>query len=161
MFRQLLPLLCAALVITACDRGPTESAPIDAPSFELVLESVGEGASAALLLDRAPEALRLTNEQRAAIRALNAEFQRVYRADFEALRTITRSAMQARRDGKSPDEVRTILETARPVRARLGVAFAELRRAVQAVLTEAQRDWLRANHRRLGGQLPPLPPRRP
>jgi Spy/CpxP family protein refolding chaperone len=158
MPRRILPLLFAALVIAACDRGPTESAPVDAPSFEVVLESMGEGASAAMLLDRAPAELRLTAAQREAIRALNTEFQRAHRADVEALRTTTRLAMQARRDGKSPEEVRAILEASRPVRERLGVAFAELHRAVQAVLTDAQRAWLREHSRRLGAQLPPLPP---
>jgi hypothetical protein len=54
--------------------------------------------------------------------------------------------------------VRAILEASRPVRERLGVAFAELHRAVQAVLTDAQRAWLREHSRRLGAQLPPLPP---
>jgi Spy/CpxP family protein refolding chaperone len=158
MTRRFVPLLFAALVITACDRGPTESAPIDAPSFEVVLESMGEGASAAMMLDRAPVELRLTAAQREAIRALNTEFQRTHRADVDAMRTATRLAMQARRDGKTPDEVRAILETSRPTRERLGAAFAELHRAVMAVLTDAQRAWLRDNHRRLGAQLPPLPP---
>lgn len=156
-----MPLLAAALVVTACDRAPTESAPLAEPSFEVVLESMGEGASAGMLLDRAPAALRLTAEQRAAIRALNAEFARVHRADLDALRDVTRAAMQARRDGKSPDQVRAILETSRPVRERLGPAFVALHRAVRAVLTDAQRAWLRDNTRRLGAQLPPMPPRRP
>jgi len=161
MFRNLLPLLIAAFVVTACDQGPMESALSEEPSFELVLDAVGEGESAGMLLDRAPEALRLTPEQRDAIRALNARFQREHRADMQALRATTRRAMQARRDGKSPEEVRAMLEESLPVRARLAVAFARLNRAVYAVLTEAQRAWLRENNRRFGAQLPPLPPRRP
>lgn len=156
-----MPLLAAVLVVSACDRTPTENASLAEPSFEVVLESAGEGASAAMMLDRAPAELRLTPEQREAIRALNATFQREHRADFEALRAATRLAMQARRDGKSPEEVRALLEATRPVRERLGAAFAGLHRAIQAVLTEPQRAWLRENHRRLGAQLPSLPPRRP
>lgn len=156
-----MPLLAAVLVVSACDAAPTENTAIAEPSFEVVLASAGEGASAAMLLDRAPAELRLTPEQREAIRALNAAFQREHRADFEALRAATKSAMQARRDGKSPEEVRALLEATRPVRARLGTAFATLHRAVQAELTEAQRTWLRDNHRRLGAPLPPLPPRPP
>jgi Spy/CpxP family protein refolding chaperone len=158
MPRRFMPLLAAVLFASACDSAPTENAAIAEPSFEIVLESQGEGASAAMLLDRAPAELRLTREQREAIRALNVAFQREHRADLDALRAATRSAMQARRDGKSPEEVRALLDATRPVRERLGPAFAGLHRAVHAVLTDAQRAWLRDNHRRLGAQLPPLPP---
>ncbi len=161
MFRRAIPLVAAALLLAACDSAPTESASVDEPSFEMVLETAGEGEAAGMLLDRAPEALRLTAEQRAAIRALNEQFRTAHRADVEALRAITREAMAARRAGATPDEVRAILERSRPVRERLGTAFRELRVAIAAVLTDAQRAWLRDNNRRLGPQLPQLPPRRP
>jgi Spy/CpxP family protein refolding chaperone len=167
MLRRFLPVLAAALLFAACDRGPTESAPIDEPSFEAVLETAGEGEAAAMLLERAPESLRLTDAQKAAIRELNQAFRVANRADYEALRAITREAMQARRNGATPDEVRAILERSRPVRERLAAAFRELHAKIAAVLTDAQRAWLREHNRRLGPglpqlpQLPPGPPRRP
>jgi Spy/CpxP family protein refolding chaperone len=161
MFRRAIPFVAAALLFAACDSAPTENAAIDEPSFEMVLETAGEGEAAGMLLERAPEALRLTTEQKAAIRRINEEFRAAHRADVEALRAITREAMAARRAGATPEQVRAILETSRPVRERLGTAFRGLREAIAAVLTDAQRAWLRDNNRRLGPQLPQLPPRRP
>lgn len=163
MLRRTLPVLAAALLFAACDRGPTESAPVEEPTFEAVLDVAGQGEAAGMLLERAPAALRLTAEQKAAIRQLNEQFRAAHRADVEALHAITREALQARRDGASPDAVRAILERSRPIRERLAIAFRDLHRAVHAVLTDAQRTWLREHNRRLGPglpQLPPMPPQR-
>jgi Spy/CpxP family protein refolding chaperone len=161
MSRRYVPVLAAALLFAACDRGPTESAVVEEPSFETVLDASGHGEAGGLLLGRAPEALRLTDEQKAAIRRLNEQFTQTNRADFRTLHELTREAMQARRDGASPDAVRAILERGRPVRERLATAMRDLERAVAAVLTDAQRAWLRDNHRRLGAGLPALPPMPP
>jgi len=161
MFRRITPVLAAALLIAACDRGPTESAAVDEATFEAVLETAGEGLSAAGFLDRAPAGLRLTAEQRAAIRTINEQFRQTNKADLDALAAITREAMIARRNGATPEAVRAILERSRPIRERLAPAFAQLARALNAVLTDAQRAWLAGNARRLGPQLPPLPARRP
>ena len=159
MLRRFAPLLAATLVLAACDRSPVESAPAEEVSFEAVLETSGEGVSAGAFLERAPESLRLTAEQRTALRDINAAFRAANQADFEALRVIVREAVTARKGGASPADVRAILERSRPIRERLRPAFAALREAVNGVLTEAQRAWLRENARRLGPLLPQLPPR--
>ncbi len=159
-FRQFFALLAVPLVLSACDRQPTGIEASESETFEAVLESSGEGASAGMFLQRAPEAVRLSAEQRRAIREINEAFRAANQADFRALEAITRSAIAARRAGATPAELRAILEDARPIRERLGPAFQELRREIHAVLTEAQREWLKNNARRFGPQLP-SPPRRP
>ncbi len=157
VLRRLFALLAVPFVLSACDRQPTESGANEEASFEAVLETAGEGASAAMFLERAPDAVRLTPEQRTAIRGINQAFRAANQADVRALEAVTRAALKARRSGASPEEIRAILEEARPVRERLRLAFQELHRDIQAVLTDAQRKWLGDNARRLGPQLPQRP----
>lgn len=158
MFRRTLPLLATALLLAACGGAPTETAS-EEPTFEVVLETADQGAAAAGFLDRAPAGLQLTDAQKAAIRTINERFKEANKADLEALTAITREAMRARRTGASQADVIAILERSRPIRARLAPAFAALRVALNAVLTDEQRAWLAANSRRLGPDLPPLPGR--
>lgn len=159
MFRRLLPALAFTLMLSACDKSPTESSPIGELSLEAVLETAGAGASAANFLHRAPAGLQLTAAQREAIRDINMEFMRANKADLDALSAIVREAMMARRNGATPEAVRAILERSRATRERLAPAFGALARSLNAVLTDAQRAWLAENARRLGPQLPPLGPR--
>jgi Spy/CpxP family protein refolding chaperone len=160
MLRKLVPILSVALLLAACDRGPTESRAPDNVSMDVLLESADQGASATGFLGRAPAGLQLTAEQRAAIRTINERFTATHRADLDALAAITREAITAQRNGATPDAIRAILERSRPIRERLTPAFAQLARELNAVLTDAQRAWLAENARRHGAQLPPLPPRR-
>ncbi len=158
MLRRLIPLCVAAALFVACDRGPTENS-AEAPTFEAVLETSGQGVSAAMFLDRAPDGLQLTAAQKEQIRAINERFRLANKADMDALAAITREAMTARRNGATPEQVRAILERSRPIRERLAPAFAALARSLNAVLTDAQRAWLAGNNRRFGPQLPELPAR--
>lgn len=158
--RHLIALVAIPLALGACDSQPTGVEANEEVTLEAVLESSGEGASAGMFLQRAPEAVRLTEEQRAAIRGINEAFRAANQADVRALEAITRAAIAARRGGASQDDVRKILEEGRPIRERLGQAFRDLQREIHAVLTEAQREWLKNNSRRLGPNLPALP-RRP
>ncbi len=159
-FRRLVALLAVPFAVSACDSPPTASAPSDEASFEAVLETAGEGASAGMYLERAPEAVRLTPEQRKAIREINQAFRAANQADLRTLEGLTRAALAARRNGASPAEIRAILEEGRDARERLVPAFQELHRQIRAVLTDAQLKWLKDNSRRFGPQLPHLP-RRP
>jgi Spy/CpxP family protein refolding chaperone len=152
--RQLLPVALLALTMAACDQGPTEYAAVAEPTFEAVLEANGNGDIAAGFLEKAPEALRLTDAQKTQIKALNESFRETNKADFEALRAITREAMQAKKAGKSQDEVRAILEKGKPIRDRMTAAMAALRTAINGVLTEAQKAWLWENAPKHGPRLP-------
>ena len=159
-FRFLLTSLVAASLVAGCADTPSESGPAPEVTAEAVLESVGEGLSASPYLERAPEAVRLTDEQRAELRAIHTAFREAHGADWRALQDIVRRAMEARRNGADRETVRGMLMESQPIRERLRPAFAQLRSDVHDVLTDAQRAWLRDNARRMGPRLPELPPRR-
>lgn len=156
LLRRLLPVSLLALTIAACEQGPTENAAVAEPTFEAVLEANGNGDIAAGFLDKAPEALRLTDAQKAQIKALNEAFREKNKADFEALRAITKEAMTAKKAGKTQEEVRAILEKGKPIRDRLAAAMTALRTAINAVLTEAQKAWLWENAPKHGPRLPSM-----
>lgn len=111
-----------------------------------------DGASASER--RLPPALRLTDEQRAEIQALRTAFRAAHQADLQALRAIFEEARAARQDGATREEVQAILATGRPIADRIREAVRQLHEDIQAVLTEAQRAWLRRNR----PDIPPMPP---
>lgn len=160
MHTRLLSVAAAALLTVACSDGPTERPAVDPVSFEAVLVASGQGSAAAAYLDRAPRELQLSAQQREAIRDINARFRAEHQADLDALTAIVREAVAAHRAGATPDALRAILEDSREIRERLAPAFLQLARALNAVLTDAQRAWLVENARRVGPPLPELPPRR-
>ena len=108
MLRRLLPALAAVALLAACDGGPTAATQTDPePTLEAVYDAYGEGAVATGTVERAPENLRLTDEQRAQLRALHEAFREAHQADLEALRAIVREAMTARRNGASSAAARS------------------------------------------------------
>lgn len=92
-----------------------------------------------------PDSLKLTIEQKAAISALEDAFRTANAADLAALKAIQTEARAARDARKTRAQIEAILQKARPIRARLDLAFAAFRAAVLAVYTPAQRAWLDAN----------------
>lgn len=109
----------------------------------------GRGPGAAF-----PDSIRLTEAQRTQIQALVAAFATANAADLATMRSARDAARQAIRDGKSRDEVRAILEAARPAADRVRAAAEALRASIRALLTPLQQAWLDA-HR------PDRPPRTP
>jgi len=109
----------------------------------------GRGPGAAF-----PDSIRLTDAQRTQIQALVAAFTAANAADLATMKAARDAARQAIRDGKTRDEVRAILETARPAADRVRAAGESLRTSIRALLTPLQRAWLDA-HR------PDRPPRTP
>jgi Spy/CpxP family protein refolding chaperone len=160
VFPSLVTVAATIGVLAACSSTPVESAPFEEPNAEAVLETIGEGLSASAYLERAPESVRPTAEQKAQLRSIHTAFRDTNGDDWRAMRAIVRRAMEARRGGADVATVRGILMEAQPIRARLRPAFAQLRADVDAVLTDAQRRWLRENSRRMGPRLPTLPPNR-
>ena len=101
-----------------------------------------------------PDSLKLTTEQQAAIVALVTAFHAANADDIAAMRAAHQAARDARRAGQTREEVRAILEAAKPAAERVRGAAVALRTAIQAILTAEQRAWLDA-HR------PDRPPRTP
>jgi len=159
---RLMPLVAAAVFVAACDRGPTE--PSLAAQLDLVdpyvltfnaseglpggpFHGVGPGSRHDARGPGAPfpDNLKLTDAQRAAIQALRDAFDAAHKADLDALKAIHHDARAAVQAGKSHDEVRAILEKARPILERLKGAFEALHAAIYAVLTADQKAWIEAH----------------
>jgi Spy/CpxP family protein refolding chaperone len=143
--------LVAAFALAACS-GDTTS-PADDTAIEQSISgmdvSAASGASALQYRDRLfgslPEELRLTDAQRAQIRALVDAFESATRDDRRALGAILADIRKAIHDGKGRDEVRRILHRAEPIHDRLAAAHRKLIADIDAVLTPEQRAWIRAH----------------
>jgi Spy/CpxP family protein refolding chaperone len=148
-------LLLSALTLAACSSDSTAPDP-DLNPNDIAIGAFGTaftttGAYDAdlyqlRLANGLPDELRLTDAQKAQIKALVDAYLAATKADREALTAIIREAVEAIMARKSRDAVRAILERGAPIRARLAAAEAALKAAIDAVLTPEQRAWL-ASHR--------------
>ena len=80
----------------------------------------------------------LTDVQKAQIRTLADAFTKAHAAQLDSLRAIMELARAAREAGKTPDEVRAIMETAKPIADALAPARKEFSETVTSLLTPAQ-----------------------
>lgn len=109
----------------------------------------GRGPGAAF-----PDSIKLTDAQKTQIQALVAAFTAANATDLAAMKAAREAARKAIRDGKTKDEVRAIMATAKAAADRVRAASETLRASIRALLTPAQRAWVDA-HR------PDRPPRTP
>lgn len=156
MRARFVVFLGAAVALVACDRSSPVSPTTDfADVVDLVPDyALSEAASmdaAGIGAAQLPEHLRLTVEQKAAIAALHAAFKKATAADVAALRAIEQEVRAAIKAGKSRDEVRAIVATAEPIRARLDAAFKKLQADVWAVYTPEQKAWIESHRPRTCG----------
>lgn len=162
MLRKLLvPALAASLVLSACDQSPTEPAAEAAEDYALVM--FGEAGAAlegtmgtapatgafdgATAFHQLPDRIALSPAQIAAIRALREAFRTEHQTELSALRAIFQEARAAHEGGATREEVRAILMQGRAIAMALRPDVLELHLAVWALLTDAQRTWLRLHHR--------------
>ena len=80
----------------------------------------------------------LTDNQKGQVRALSDAFAKAHAAQLDSLKTISEAARTARQAGKTPDEVRAIMEQGKPVSDALAPAQKEFRETVVTYLTPAQ-----------------------
>lgn len=162
MFRRvvMVPALAAALVLAACGESPTGATTLT-DDFALVMFGDAGSALEGTMGPQAgvpfdgrtrrpafPDSLQLTDEQRAEMLALRMAFRAEHEAELDALRDIFQQARLARLEGATREEIRAILETGRPIAEALRPDVLALHDALRAVLTDAQRAWLDAHHRR-------------
>jgi len=150
-----------ALVASACHKKDTTEPTYSDTSISLVPDyalslatSVDAGGIGGAQL---PDNLALTTEQKAAIAALHDAFKAATAADVAALQALESQARAAKQAGKSPEELRAILQQGAPILARLAVAFATLQAAIWQVYTPEQRAWIEAHRPRPCG--PSGPPK--
>ena len=166
-----MALIVAAAALVGCSSETTSPADSTA-STDLITQftnsALGDAFTAAggydadlfelRLLHALPDSIRLSADQEAKIKALVDAYNAATKADREALNAVLRLAKDAVRAHKSPADVKTILDTGAPIAARLATAAANLKTAIDAVLTADQLAWL-ASHAPKNckkGSFPPL-----
>jgi Spy/CpxP family protein refolding chaperone len=90
----------------------------------------------------------LTDAQKGQVRTLADAFDKAHASQLADLRTVMDAARAARQAGKTPDEVRAIMETAKPINDALAPDRKALGIEVAKLLTPAQVA---------AGCMPPLP----
>jgi len=144
--------LVAALALVACNHEVTAPPDLDVlfdNSGILAYDAAGLSGPGRYLsvLHRLPPNLQLTDAQNAAIKAAVESFNRSTAADREALAQIIKAAEEARRAGKSREEVAAILAKGDAIRQRLLAAEQALQAKIESILTAEQKAWLDANLR--------------
>jgi len=153
MKKLYLALAVAALpVLTACNNdtaGPSDQ--LDLVSSFVLNGGFAYGVDGGLpgrglpelrRLEMLPDSIALTTEQETEINALLETFQTAYQSQLDALNSIHEQAHTARENGATRDEMQAILMQADTIRALLIEPLGQLRDAINAVLTDAQKAWL-------------------
>jgi Spy/CpxP family protein refolding chaperone len=145
-----LASVAALLLFTACNTETTaptlddDSIFLDGGALGLVA-GAGGATGATAMVPPLPRELQLSDAQRAQITQLISAFQDANKVDLQALAAIHRQADAARRAGKSSEEVKSILAGGETIRARIAAAEAKLKADINAVLTPAQKEWLKSH----------------
>jgi Spy/CpxP family protein refolding chaperone len=163
-FARYTPLIAGVLMVAACDRAPTQAndslsallaadpaalsfgATNGLPGGPFHIPGPGSRGDARGPGIPFPDSLKLTAAQQAQIQTLRDAFETANKADLDALKAIHDQAETAMKAHKSRDEVRAILETAKPILGRLAPKFDALHVAIEAVLTANQKAWI-ASHK--------------
>ena len=140
-----------ALTLAACTEdsmGPAEDASLLLEEASVLafgsMDMADPGSRFVARLHSLPDSLKLTAAQQQQIRDLVAAFVAATKADMDALRAIHEEARAAKAAGKTDAEIRAIFAKGDAIRARLHAAEAKLHTDLLAVLTQAQRDWLKS-----------------
>ena len=80
----------------------------------------------------------LTDAQKVQVKALGDAFTKAHSAQLDSLRAIMEAARAAREAGKTPEEIRAIMETGKPISDALAPARKQFSESVVALLTPAQ-----------------------
>lgn len=109
-----------------------------------------------------PDSIKLTDDQKVAIKALHDAFAAAHKAQFDQLAAIHGEARAAFKAGKTRTDIAAILQKSRPIMEAMRPDFEALRVAVGAILTPAQKAWAAAHQRMGPGPMGgPMPGRRP
>ncbi len=162
---RLSALAIVAVVVAACDNSTTSPRADESAVLAFDLASTLDSATLVPrgpMYDSAvPDSIKLTDAQKAAIKALHDAFAVAHKAQFDALVVIRQEARAAFKAGKTRTEVQAILAKGKPIMDALRIDFAKLREAVGAILTPAQKAWAAAHMPKgpgpLGGMMPGKP----
>ena len=150
-------LAAAAILVVGCDNSATS--PRNDESAVLVFDQAATtdaatGVPRGPIMDRAlPDSIKLTDAQKASIKALHDAFGVAHKAQFDQLKAIHEEARAAGKAGKTRAEVGAILDKGQPIMDAMKADFDALRVNVEALLTPAQKAWFAAHKRPDGGPL--------
>ena len=151
--RRIVFATIAALSIAACSNdatGPDSSAllAIDAAGAGTALTVVG-GYDGEIFQDRLvnglPDSLKLTDSQKAAIKAVVSAFEASTKADRDSLNKLLGDARKSLGKKGNGSTLEQTLGAAAPIIARLRTAEEKLKTDIDAILTAEQRAWV-ASH---------------
>ncbi len=147
-------LAIAALLFTAaCSSAPDATTPNfdseDLIRAALALSQTGLSGTVTVvrevaLLEKLPDNLKLSDEQRARLNQLVDAHAAATRSDRDALNSVATRAMNAINTGRPRGEIITILDEARPIQQRLAASDADLIKSLAAILTPQQNAWLQS-----------------
>jgi Spy/CpxP family protein refolding chaperone len=80
----------------------------------------------------------LTDAQKTQVRSLAEAFTKAHATQLDSLRAIMEAARAARQAGKTPEEIRAIMETGKPIGDALAPARKEYETTVVGLLTSSQ-----------------------
>lgn len=80
----------------------------------------------------------LTDVQKGQVHALVQGFTQAHAAQLDSLRAVMEAARAARQAGKTPDEIRAIMDSGKPIVDELAPARKEFHDSVEKLLTSAQ-----------------------
>ena len=143
--RRTLALLVLGVGLLGCSDGPTESAPDMEPTMEQVLGTFSRASTSVLFpefLRRAPDSLRLTADQERRITAAFDAFAAEIAPQMAALRRLLESMPAGDPSAVSPEQRRAFARDAAPLLRAFNDAFQRNQRALESILTAAQRAWL-------------------
>ncbi len=154
--RKTLFLLILAGVLAASGRHPTAPGTPQPQGTDLNaatgLDGTGllgggrfAGAPYVGLLRRLPANLALTDQQKQTIKGYAQAFAQATKADRQALAALVQQARAARRQGRTPDQIKAILQQGAANRQHIQAAAAQLKQQIEGVLTADQKAWLVAN----------------
>jgi Spy/CpxP family protein refolding chaperone len=92
----------------------------------------GRGGRCAMTADS------LTDVQKGQVHALVQGFTQAHAAQLDSLRAVMEAARAARQAGKTPDEIRAIMDSGKPIVDELAPARKEFHDSVEKLLTSAQ-----------------------
>lgn len=152
---RIAALIAAVALASACDNAATGPTAEQAALLQFDAQATMDSATLvprglAYENEGPPDALKLTDAQKAAIKALHDAFAAAHKTQFDQLKAIREEARAAIQAGKSRAEVRAIMEKSHVIMEAMKADFEALRAAVAAILTPEQRAWAAA-HRRQGG----------
>lgn len=150
-------LAAVAVFAAACDNSATS--PRDRENALLAFDQAATtdaatGVARGPIMNRQlPDSIKLTDAQKASIKALHDAFAAAHATQFAQLKAIHEQARAAHKAGATRAEIMVILDKGKPIMDAMKPDFEALRAAVGAILTSAQKAWFEAHRRGDGGPM--------